>query len=197
MRKIFRILFGLKGFFIFTIIGVSLLITTCSKPTESEGEEEALWTKTFGGSDHDGGSSVQQTSDGGYIITGETHSYGAGDSDVWLIKTDESGDNLWTKTFGGGHEDVGGCVQQTSDGGYIVTGDTRSYGAGSWGGYDVWLIKTDASGDTLWTKTFGGSDDDVGTFVQQTSDGGYIITGWTDSYGEGNFDVWLIRIAPE
>ena len=197
MRQTIKILFGLKGFFVLTIIGVCLLITTCSKPTESEDEdeEEALWTKTFGGSDYDGGYSVQQTSDGGYIIAGMTDSYGAGEHDVWLIKTDESGDTLWTKTFGGSEGDAGGCVQQTSDGGYVVVGYTRSYSAGD---YDVWLIKTDESGDTLWTKTFGGSDSDVGNSVQQTSDGGYIIAGITEFYGAGepfwwNQDVWLIK----
>ena len=153
-------------------------------------QPDTLWTKTFGGSDYDLGYSVQQTSDGGYIITGRTESYGAGDYDVWLIKTDASGDTLWTKTFGGNDYDGGSSVQQSSDGGYIITGNTDSYGAGS---YDVWLIKTDVNGNTQWTKTFGGSYNDYGYTVQQTSDGGYIITGYTTSYGAGDRDVWLIK----
>ena len=138
----------------------------------------------------DEGYSVQQTADGGYIIAGTTESFGAGRGDVWLIKTDASGDSLWTKVIGGSRDEVGWSVQQTSDGGYVVAGYTESFGTGD---ADVWLIKTDASGDTLWTKTHGGPAGEEGKSVQQTSDGGYVITGYTHSFSAEGADVYLIK----
>ncbi|WP_304132310.1 T9SS type A sorting domain-containing protein [Ignavibacterium album] len=151
---------------------------------------DTLWQKTFGGSSTDEGYCVHQTSDGGYIIAGSTYSFGNSFMNTWLIKTDEFGDTLWTKTYGGNNYDYGYSVQQTADGGYIVVGGTASFGAGN---YDVFLIRTDQFGDTLWTKTYGGIDYDVGVCVQQTSDSGYIITGVTTSFGAGNDDVYCIR----
>lgn len=156
--------------------------------TDSFGNE--LWNKTFGGSDFDVGRSIQRTSDDGYIIAGWTRSYGAGDKDVWLIKTDFFGNEQWNRTFGGLGWDESYSVQQTYDGGYILVGDTKSYGAG---GRDVWLIKTDSFGNEQWNRTFGGSYYDECRTVQQTYDGGFIVSGYTSSYGAGGNDVWLIK----
>jgi len=149
------------------------------------------WNKTYGGASYDKGVCIAQTSDGGYIITGDTMSYGAGKSDVWLIKTDSIGGHEWNKTYGGERWEESRCVQQTSDGGYIITADTDSYGAGEG---DIWLIKTDDNGTVSWSKTYGGTENDGNYFIIQTSDGGYIIAGFTETYGvAGVYDVWLIK----
>jgi hypothetical protein len=153
---------------------------------------QQTWTRAYGGSEGDDqGFSIQQTTDGGYIIAGSTNSYGSGGYDVYLIKTDASGDTLWTRTYGGRRDDWACSVQQTSDGGYIVAGFTESFRDTLYG--DVYLIKTNASGDTLWTRTYGGDSVDEGYSVQQTLDGGYIVAGWTNSFGAGSYDVYLIR----
>jgi hypothetical protein len=150
----------------------------------------AVWAKTYGGTSNDVGWSVQQTSDSGYIVAGYTSSFGAGNEDVYLIKTNASGDISWTRTYGGSGHDEGLSVQQTSDRGYIIAGWTTSFGAGS---YDVYLIRTNPYGDTLWTRTYGGGGEDYGYSVQQTLDGGCIIAGYTLSFGAGGYDVWLIK----
>ena len=131
-----------------------------------------------------------QIKDDSYILVGATSSFGAGDFDVWLIKTNFDGKEHWNKTYGGAGYDWGYSIQETKDNGYIVAGETRSYGAG---GSDVWLVKTDASGDEEWNRTFGGSKDDGGRAVQRTKDDGYVIAGFTESYGTGGKDVWLIK----
>jgi hypothetical protein len=154
---------------------------------------DALWTKTYGGPQNDEGQSVQQTSDGGYIIAGYTESFGEGGGDVYLIKTNASGDTQWTRTYGGTQYDEGYSVQQTSDSGYVIAGCTNSFGAGTPDSASVYLIKTNVSGDTLWTRAYGGPNSDEGYSVQQTSDGGYIIAGWTASSGAGRDDVYLIK----
>ena len=141
--------------------------------TDSQGIEQ--WSKTFGGgSDYDWGHSGQQVEDGGFIISGTTRSYGVFFNNAWLIKTDSQGIEQWNKTFGISDTEYGNSVQQTSDGGYILTGPHSSDGTGN---RDVWLIKTDSQGNKEWNQTFDESDSDCGKSVQQTSDGGYIITG--------------------
>ncbi len=150
---------------------------------------DVMWEKIFGGTSNDEGYSVQITDDGGYIITGMTYSSGAGQADVYLVKIDSSGNLEWEKTFGGTNIDEGYSVQVTTDGGYIITGVTYSFGAG---GPDVYLIKTDSDGDLEWFKTFGGTGWDQGNSVQLTDDGGYIIVGRKSTSMSGG-NVYLVK----
>ncbi|MDD2889105.1 MAG: T9SS type A sorting domain-containing protein [bacterium] len=166
------------------LVGILIATTTLASAPDT------LWTRTYGGTNCEESRSIQQTKDGGFVITGFTYSFGVGTPNypnVYLIRTNSSGDTLWTKVFGGTGLDIGWATQQTYDGGFIITGYTKSFGAGNW---DVYLIRTDSLGDTIWTKTFGGTEDDWGSSVQQTSDSGFIIVGGTCSFG---YNVYLIR----
>jgi len=152
---------------------------------------DTIWTKAYGGGGDEEFYFIRQTSDSGFIASGYTSSFGAGLWDVYLVKTDANGDTLWTKAYGGTGYENGASVQQTFDGGYIITGYTDTYGAGSL--YEVYLIRTDAVGDTLWTRTFGGGNWDWANYVLQTSDSGFIAAGTTMSYGEGNYEMYLVK----
>jgi hypothetical protein len=156
--------------------------------TDASGNQ--TWAQTFGGLGHQDGHSVQQTGDGGYILVGETDSCEGAESDVYLIKTDADGNQTWARTFGAEGCDYGYSVRQTSDGGYIVGGHSQNSG-GTNSGRDVYLIKTDASGNQVWAATFGGTNWDGGRSVQQTSDGGYIVAGYCGDGDSG--DVYIIK----
>jgi hypothetical protein len=149
-----------------------------------------LWTKTFGGSLGESGFDVQQTSDGGFIVAGNTYSFGAGNGDAWLIKTNSNGDTLWAHTYGtgGGSYESARSVYQTSDGGFILAGSVFL------GDANVYLVKTESDGDVEWSRTYGGFDTDNAYSVIQTNDGGYIVCGDTRSFHSGfGSSVWLIR----
>jgi len=149
------------------------------------------WTKTIGGKNWEEGNSLIQTSDGGYAITGSTESFGAGGADVYVVKLDANGNLQWTKTIGGPKGEGGRSIIQTSDGGYAITGATKSFGAG---GEDVYVVKLDANGNLQWTKTIGGENNDWGNSLIQTSDGGYVIAGYTTSFGAGEADVYVVKL---
>jgi parallel beta-helix repeat protein len=159
--------------------------------TNSKGEKE--WEATFGGTGLDFAYAVQQTSDGGYILAGETLSFYIGLCTAWLVKTNSRGIKEWEKTYGESGLDSAYSVQQTTDGGYVFAGETFSLGAYGW--TDAWLVKTDSEGNKKWEQTFGGSGDDSASAVQRTADGSYVIAGSTDSYGDGSIDFWLIKVG--
>ncbi|MCD6468498.1 MAG: hypothetical protein J7L32_04215, partial [Thermoplasmata archaeon] len=159
--------------------------------TDNEGNEQ--WNKTFGGADYDSGSSIKQTSDGGFIIAGTTSSFTAdGYSDIWLIKTDNEGNEQWNKTFGGPYTDVGYDIQLTTDNGYIMTGYTETEGGGN---KDVIVIKTDSNGNLQWQKTFGNNEnDEIAYSIKKTVDGGYILGGCIYNYSESDTNAYMLKI---
>jgi hypothetical protein len=151
---------------------------------------DTLWTRAYGGHGHEWAATVEQTGDHGYIIIGTTGSFGAGGLDMYLIRTDSLGDTLWTRTYGGPDVEQGKDIIITQDG-YLLVGSTRSFGAGE---QDVYLVKTGFGGDTLWTRTYGGSDNDVGYSLCPGYDSNYIIVGETHSYGADSGDVYVICV---
>ncbi len=134
------------------------------------------WVKVYGGPEH--GYGVQETADGGYIIAGYTQSFGEGGYDIWVLKTNSSGDTVRTRTYGGENSEQCYCIQPTADDSFIIVGMKDG---------DVWLLKVESNCDTLWTRTFHNEGYDWGQWVEQTSDGGYIIAG--NSFEQ----PWLIK----
>jgi len=157
--------------------------------TDLEGEMQ--WSKTFGGEDNDRCWALLPASDGGYVLVGETTSFGSGAEDCYLIKTDAAGNEVWSKTFGGEKGDRCFSITQADDGGFLLAGQTYSEGAGD---RDVYLVKTDASGNEVWSKTFGGPASDVGHSVTRTAEGDFVVTGYTTSFAIAEDDPYLIKI---
>jgi hypothetical protein len=186
MRKNYVVYHGMLWFLLSLLLIVYSLLPTVLYAQAPD----TLWTKTYGDWHEDGGVSIDQTTDGGYIVTGSTFIIQKDAYDLWLLKTDSLGDTLWTKTYGGDEWDYGVSIQQTLDNGYIIAGQTESYGVGY---TNIWLLKTDSLGDTLWTKTYGGTEHQYTWCVRQTMDHGFIISGGTNSYGAGGLDAYLIK----
>jgi hypothetical protein len=173
------------------LISLFSVITVVPK-AYSSGAPETEWTKTYGGPDDDSGSSVISTSDGGYAILGSITDLVF--TRVMLIKTDAYGNQQWNKTYGQLNDHTG-CIVQTSDGGYAILATTQASGEDRHDA-DVRLIKTDANGTQQWTKKYGGTDEDRGTCLLQTSDGGYAIAGKVYIYGEPT-KAWLTKTNAE
>jgi hypothetical protein len=156
---------------------------------DQNGIEE--WNKTFGGTGWEDGKAIEQLDDESYVIVGKTSSFGYGNTDIWLIKVDQNGIEEWNKTFGGTGWEEGNSIKETDDGGYILIGDTTSFGVGE---FDIWLIKVNQTGDEQWNKTFGGIKDESGRSIEKTDDSGYIIAAETENFGAGDYDIWLIKV---
>jgi len=149
------------------------------------------WFKHYGGTQEDSAWSIQQTSDGGYIVAGSTYSYSHGSYDFAIYRLNSSGNKNWFKHYGGTAIDKANSIQQTSDGGYVVSGYTESFTNGN---ADFAIYRLDSNGNKLWFKHYGGTNDDFGHTVQQTSDGGYVIAGTTDSYTYGIYDIAIYKL---
>lgn len=158
--------------------------------TDANGD--TLWAKTYGTAGSDNALGMEQTSDSGFVMTGYSNGFANGQDDAFLMKTDGTGNLQWAKSYGGTDSDAGSSVRQTSDGGYILTGKTHSYGAFTNDG-DALLIKTDMYGDTLWSKTFGGPGTEWCHSICLTGDGGFALSGETWSYGAGKNDVFVVK----
>ena len=177
-----------------------------------------VWNKLLGGTWNEETYDVQQTTDGGYIVAGYSYSSASGDvtgtnhgpfgsGDYWIVKLNASGNIVWNKLLGGSGHDVAYGIRQTTDGGYIIAGHSNSSNSGdvtgsNHGGVDYWILKLDASGNIVWNKLLGGNVTDVGTDVQQTTDGGYIVAGYSHSSANGDVtgsnhgleDYWIIKL---
>jgi len=173
---------------------------------------DIVWKKTYGGSGGESGSSVTNTNDGGYFLTGYTNSndgdfrgMSKGGGDIFVMKLNSIGDIVWKKTYGGSSGESGSSVTTTNDGGYVLTRETRSndgdFRGMSKGNYDIFVIKLNSSGDTVWKKIYGGSNVDYGWSITTTDDGGYVLTGWTKSndidfsgMNKGGDDIFVMKL---
>lgn len=169
-----------------------------------------LWVKTMGGSGDDWTNEMIATSDGGVILTGYTFSSNGdvslnrGQNDVWVIKLDGSGNLQWQRTYGGSDYDEAHSIKQTADGGFVVAGRSRSGNgdvSGNHGDNDYWVFRIDITGNIIWQKSLGGTQQDVAHWIEPTSDGSFIIAGTSHSsdgeitYNRGRSDIWIVKLG--
>jgi hypothetical protein len=220
---------------------LSISVTNANVTGQNFTATAVTWAKTYGGVNDDVAHSISQTSDGGYIVAGETYLSGIGFANFWVLKLNSNGEVVWQKTYGGNNNNIAYSIQQITDGfivvgmsdsfsnplrdiwvlklstngeviwqktyresgsnlaryvlsisdGFVVAGETSSFGAGN---ADFWVLKLNSSGDVIWQKTYGGSNNDRIHSIQTTSDGGFIVAGETSSSGAGNADFWVLKL---
>ncbi len=158
----------------------------------------STWARTYAGAGREEAKAVEPTRDGGFIVAGQTDSFGADGFDLWVMKLDGDGTALWQKTLGGAGDDGASAVKETSDGGYILAGNTSSFGAG---GSDAWVVNLGTAGDVLWQKAYGGSGDDSALEIltlgtAKCGQGGYVVLGET-RLGLEEKDAWLMKLDAE
>lgn len=164
--------------------GVLTALLLVSSICAAQAQPISVWQRTFGGNQSDSAQFVQQTHDGGYFVVGVTSSFGFARDDFYVLTLDQSGKKLWEKTYGGMYEDYPVSGQQTSDGGFIVVGMTKSFGAGEW---DAYIVKLDVNGKKLWEKTFGGNKDDLFALSRQKM----VSMSLQDGHNPLAWDEWM------
>ncbi len=166
-----------------------IMMFSCLVGIQPVGASSEMWSQTYGGPGGEYAEAMVQTSDGGYALAGYTDSFGAGGSDFWLVKTDSFGNMEWNQTYGGASFDHAYSLVETSGGGFALAGYTGSFGAEY---ANFWLVKTDMYGNVEWNRTYGGARWDSVSSLVEASDGGYALLGFTDSFGAGGSDFWLV-----
>lgn len=170
----------------FASVVIAVMATVSTNATGDE------WARTYGGSGNELARMIRQTPDGGYIVAGHTEPIDSGDMDSWVLKLDGTGAIEWQKSYGGsGADDDTWCIQPTVDHGYIMAGFTESFGAG-W--KDFWVLKLDGNGDVSWQRAYGGINHDRAFHIEQTADEGYVVAGYTESFGAGQRDYWVLKL---
>jgi hypothetical protein len=179
-----------------TLPAIILLLASCEKdkPLDAPDPAPSEFTRTYGGAGDDYAQAMLLLDDGSIVMLGATSSTGNGNYDIFLLKTDKNGNELWQRTYGGAGEDLGYAIAQTADKGFIIAGTTKSFGAGQ---TDAYLVRTDSEGNPAWQKTFGGSGDDHAWGMTILPDGGCMLGGITNSYGAGGQDIYLLRTGPD
>ncbi len=158
--------------------------------TDANGNE--LWRKQYGGPLPDFAEAVFQTLDGGFVIGGQAQSFGAGEGDFWIVRTNESGDSVGSRTFGGPLSDHCYAMARAGDGAFLLGGVTYSFGSGA---ADMWVVKVAANGDSLWSRSFGSLYGDQCHAITQTVDGNFLLCGSTQGFGAYFVDAWIVKLS--